>query len=194
MFFFFLTCTTFAGEKQGSVFSRGELRHSQEWLGNGWTQMKERPDLVPAVLSSIETKQGSQKSFHDDSAQVTDSENKSARKDEFKDSCSGSESDKDGKAKELKRVLDLSKDNFLGQLKWNSSKKRRRGSGSSAQKLHQLDAVVSNGAPDVTASRTCERFGIPTSLKLDHENCKYVGDSLFSSSVVPPLTSLVMSR
>ena len=76
MFFFFLTCTTFAGEKLGSVFSRGELRHSQEWLGNGWTQMKERPDLVPAVLSSIETKQGSQKSFHDDSAQVTDSENK----------------------------------------------------------------------------------------------------------------------
>ncbi|PON94451.1 Agenet domain containing protein [Trema orientale] len=186
----------FPGEKQISVCSHGELRHSQEWLGNGWTQMKDRPDLVPAVLSSLETNVVSQDSFRGDSAQVSDPENQGFRKDAngFKDSCSGSESDKDGNVKELKVVLDLSEDNLLSRLKWNSSKKRRRGSGSYTQKLHQNDTVVSNGAPNVSASRTRERFGIRTSLQLDHENCKYVGDSLFSSSVVPRLTSLVMSR
>jgi hypothetical protein len=30
-------------------------------------------------------------------------------------------------------------------------------------------------------------------MKVDHENCKYMGDSLFSTSVVSTLTSLVMS-
>lgn len=151
--------------------------------------MKDRPDLVPAALSSLETKQVSLKSFQGDSAQVTNSGNKRSRKDEngFKDSSSGSESDKDGMAKELKSS-DLSKDNLLAQLKWKSSKKRRRGCGTSAQKLHHIDSS------DVSPARTRERFVIPPSLKLDHENCKYVGDSLFSSSVVPHLTSLVMSR
>ncbi|KAE8724629.1 hypothetical protein F3Y22_tig00010263pilonHSYRG00220 [Hibiscus syriacus] len=39
-----------------------------------------------------------------------------------------------------------------------------------------------------------ECFSIPASLKVDNDNCKYIGDLLFSSSVVPPLTSSVMTR
>lgn len=182
----------FPGEKLDSVFSRGELRHSQEWLGSGWTQIKERPDLVPAVLSSLETNHVLQKSCHSNSAEVTNFEGKSRRKDESvsKDSCDYSDSDKDGEVK------DLSKDNLLSQLKWKSSKKRRRGSGSTVYRVHRVDTVLHDDAPNgtVSASRPCERFVIPTSLKVDRENCKYVGDSLFGSSVVPPLTSLVMSR
>lgn len=182
----------FAGEKQDSVFCRGELRHSQEWVDHGWTQIKERLDLVPAVLSALETNEVSGKSCHGNSAEVTNCAGKPLRKDESgsKDSSENSDSDKDGKVK------DLSKDNLLSQLKWKSSKKRRRGSGGSVPKVHHIDAVMHGGAPDgiVSASRPRERFVISTSLKVDCENCKYIGDALFSSSVVPPLTSLVMSR
>lgn len=182
----------FPGEKQDSVFCRGELRHSQEWVDHGWTQIKERLDLVPAVLSALETNEVSGKSCHGNSAEVTNCAGKPLRKDESgsKDSSENSDSDKDGKVK------DLSKDNLLSQLKWKSSKKRRRGSGGSVPKVHHIDAVMHGGAPDgiVSASRPRERFVISTSLKVDCENCKYIGDALFSSSVVPPLTSLVMSR
>ncbi|XP_062111161.1 uncharacterized protein LOC133822738 isoform X2 [Humulus lupulus] len=186
----------FPAEKQDSVFSRDELRHSQEWLGKQWIQMKERPDLVPVICSSLQTKRVTQMSIHVDSAQGTNHENKPSTEDEnqCKDSYSGSESDKDDKKdKELNMVLDLSKDNVFSQLKWKSSKKRRRVSGSSSHKLQQFNAIGTDGA-GVLLTRTRERYVISTSLKRDHENCKYVGDSLFNSSVVPHLTSLVMSR
>jgi hypothetical protein len=178
----------FPAEKQESFFSRLELRHSQEWLGNQWIQMKERADLVPVVSSSLEFKRVTQMSDHV-SAQVTKFENKTSGKDENQYKDSGPESDKDyRKDKDLNIVLDLSKDNVFSKLKWKSSKKRRRVSGCSSQKLHRFDAGV-------FPTRTRERYVISTSMKRDHENCKYVGDSLFtSSSVVPHLTSLVMSR
>ncbi|XP_060958642.1 uncharacterized protein LOC115701333 isoform X8 [Cannabis sativa] len=178
----------FPAEKQESFFSRLELRHSQEWLGNQWIQMKERADLVPVVSSSLEFKRVTQMSDHV-SAQVTQYENKTSGKVENQYKDSGPESDKDyRKDKDLNIVLDLSKDNVFSKLKWKSSKKRRRVSGCSSQKLHRFDAGV-------FPTRTRERYVISTSMKRDHENCKYVGDSLFtSSSVVPHLTSLVMSR
>ncbi|KAH8500781.1 hypothetical protein H0E87_015856 [Populus deltoides] len=95
--------------------------------------------------------------------------------------------------KELKALPDLSKDNLLAQLRWSSIKKRRGGSGSSGHKMHhnnngglRLSAVVGSNAG--------ERFLIPTSLKVDHEICKFMGDSLFTCAVVQPLTDLVMSR
>jgi len=81
----------------------------------------------------------------------------------------------------MEAVRDLSKDDLLVQLRWKSSRKRRRGGGISVQKLRSK--IIS-----------CERFLIPTSMKADHENCKYMGDSLFSTSVVSSLSSLVMSR
>lgn len=92
------------------------------------------------------------------------------------------------KGKELKVVPDLSKDDVLTQLKWKSSRKRRRGSGSSGNDGN------SKRSPEGIGSRDYEKFLIPSSLKVDLENCKYIGDTLFSTSVVPHLTSMVMSR
>jgi hypothetical protein len=185
----------FPGEKQYLTFNHGQLRHSQEWLRNGWEQIKERPDLATSLVSQLDKKQVLGKSCNGSVEQVAICESELVRKDESgrSDSCQVSEFGKDVKVKEHEVVTDLSKDNLLTQLKWKSSRKRRRGSGSSVQKMHYIVADK-DGTPDVMVSRTCERFLIPTSLKVDHENCKFVGDSLFSSSVVPPLTSLVMSR
>jgi hypothetical protein len=93
----------------------------------------------------------------------------------------------------LKVVPDLSKDNLLAQLRWRSIKKRRRGSGSSGHKMH-LNNNGGRRLSEVIGSNSGERYLIPTALKVDHENCKYMGDSLFTSAVVQPLSSLVMSR
>lgn len=157
--------------------------------------MKERPDVVTSILSLLEKKQVLEKQCHDIPEQVTIFESEQLSKVESGqgDSCQDSECGKDVKVNELEAVPDLSKDDLLAQLKWKSSRKRRRGSGSSVQKMHYI--VDNNkGSSDDIVSRTCERFLLPASLKVDHENCKYAGDSLFSSSVVPHLTSLVMSR
>lgn len=45
---------------------------------------------------------------------------------------------------------------------------------------------------EVVGSNAGERFLIPISLKVDHENCKYMGGSLFTCAVVQPLTGLVV--
>lgn len=179
------------------TFNHGELRlrHSQEWLGDAWVQMKERPDVVTSIVSLLEKKQVLGETCHDIPEQVTVFEREQVRKVESGqgDSCQDSECGKDVRANKLEAVPDLSKDDLLAQLKWKSSRKRRRSSGSSVQKMHYIVAN-NNGSPDAVLSRTCERFLLPPSLKVDHENCKFAGDSLFSSSVVPHLTSLVMSR
>ena len=95
------------------------------------------------------------------------------------------------RAKDVGLVLDLSKDDSLSQLKWKSSGKRKRGTSACVQKLNCSRNLIKSTAGSVT----CERFLIPASLrKVDNDNCKYMGDPLFSSSVVPTLTSLVMTR
>ncbi|KAF5745275.1 hypothetical protein HS088_TW07G00858 [Tripterygium wilfordii] len=168
----------FPGEKQESVFGHGDLRHSREWLGNGWTTLKERPDLVSNLLSETEQKLPAVVSCDVpveicySSLTSVDSGNK--------------------KGQELKVNFDLAKDDSLSQLRWKSSRKRRRGSGGSVRKLHR-DEFDDKSNLQVIESHACERF-FSTPLKVDHENCKYLGDSLFSTSVVPPSTNLVMSR
>ncbi|XP_059453712.1 uncharacterized protein LOC132184193 isoform X2 [Corylus avellana] len=170
----------FPGEKQESIFGRDDLRHSQEWLGSGWVHVKDRPDLLNLILSSSETKSDAGKSSDGKPAQATVPYSRHSKQDETGSSDFRSDSE-DDKAKLLEAVRDLSKDDLLAQLRWKSSRKRRRGGGISVQKLRSK--IIS-----------CERFLIPTSMKVDHENCKYMGDSLFSTSVVSSLSSLVMSR
>ncbi|KAE8100746.1 hypothetical protein FH972_018609 [Carpinus fangiana] len=170
----------FPGEKQESIFGRDDLRQSQEWLGSGWVHIKDRPDLVNVILSSSETKPDAGKSSDGKPAQATVPYSRHSRQDETGSSDFRSDSE-DDKAKLLEAVRDLSKDDLLAQLRWKSSRKRRRGGGISVQKLRSK--IIS-----------CERFLISTSMKVDHENCKYMGDSLFSTSVVSSLSSLVMSR
>ncbi|GFZ16125.1 agenet and bromo-adjacent homology (BAH) domain-containing protein [Actinidia rufa] len=47
----------FPGERKESVFHFSDARQSGEWCGNGWENIKERPDLVTSILSELEMKQ-----------------------------------------------------------------------------------------------------------------------------------------
>lgn len=182
----------FPGEKQELVFGRSDLRHSEEWYENSWKHMKERPDLVTSILSGRESKHVVSKSSAGKLAQTAICDIGWSKKDEG--GCVNSQLDSgNDKLKGLGFVPDLLKDDTLSQLKWKTSRKRRRVSGGSVQKLH-VNVNTSKSASEIMGSHACDRFFIPKSLKVDCENCKYVRDSLFSSSVVPPLTNLVMSR
>ncbi|KAK6773787.1 hypothetical protein RDI58_029025 [Solanum bulbocastanum] len=37
--------------KTRGIFGRGDLPHSQEWLGDGWRNLKGRPELVSALVA-----------------------------------------------------------------------------------------------------------------------------------------------
>ncbi|KAJ7943178.1 Bromo adjacent-like domain protein [Quillaja saponaria] len=184
----------FPGEKQLSVFGFGELRHSQEWTGTKWELMKERPDIVSSILGDLDPKQVPCRSVNAKSAQASVCD--SVQSKPCKRGCSGSPvySEND-KLKDFVVVPDLSKDDLLAQLRWKSSRKRRRGSGSGStlQKL-PYNTNVKKSSPNIGESHTSGRFMVPASLKVDHDDCKYIGgdSSIFSSNVVPSLTNMVM--
>ncbi|CAK7326553.1 unnamed protein product [Dovyalis caffra] len=182
----------FPGEKKELVFCSSDLRLSQEWLGNRWTPIKERPDILFHLSSCLERKQVKFRSDESKLAQIIVPDSKQSGKANPGYSDYSLDSGRDMK-KESKLVPDLSKDNLLAQLRWSSIKKRRRISGCSGHKMHHNN----NGGrrlSEVIGSNAGERFLIPTALNVDHENCKYMEDSLFASTVLQPLTSLVMSR
>ncbi|XP_044489605.1 uncharacterized protein LOC123213998 isoform X3 [Mangifera indica] len=182
----------FPGEKRKSIFGIGDLRHSQEWLGNRWIHVKERPDAVNSILSGLGMKQVLEKTCDGNAVQPAICASRQSSKDDTESSESLLDSG-DEKLKNLDLVPDLSKDGLLSQLKWKSSGKRRRTGGSTIRKQHYRVHCGKNTS-EVIGSGTCERFFIPKTIKVDRDNCKYLSDSLFSPSVGPPLTSLVMSR
>lgn len=190
---------TLAGEKLESTFALSDLRLSEEWSGNGWQRVKERPDLVASILSDLQTKQvmvntseGNPENASLCGKRLTGDVHKETLLVEDEGECRKLQTiSVADKLKEFGFVRDLSKDALLSQLKWKSSKKRRRGI--SVRKLHYVGDKC-NGSPDEVGTQTFDNLFFPRSLQLDHDNCKYIGDSPFSSSVVTPLTSLVMSR
>ncbi|KAF9674110.1 hypothetical protein SADUNF_Sadunf10G0093600 [Salix dunnii] len=182
----------FPGEKKESVFCCSDLRLSQEWVGNEWTHIKGRPNILSHISSCMERKQVKFRSDESKLAQAAIPDSRQSGK--ANPGCIEYSLDSGcDMGKELKVVPDLSKDNLLAQLRWRSIKKRRRGSGSSGHRMHHNNNR-GRRLSEVFRSNTGERFLIPTALKVDHENCKYMGDSLFTSAVVQPLSSLVMSR
>ncbi|XP_014520946.1 uncharacterized protein LOC106777733 [Vigna radiata var. radiata] len=175
----------FPGENVVSVFGSGNLRQAQDWVGNEWVNVRERPDLVASVLSNLKTAQNSSKS----------NENKSiagSTRDgiQHKPSDTSLNSDRD----RPKKSVDLLKDDLLLQLRWMTTRKRRHGS-TSYQKPRFTESHRKR-SPKVLKSNAPDRFVIPASLKVDHDDCKYGGGdpSIFTSSVVPSLTSMVMCR
>ncbi|XP_027153150.1 uncharacterized protein LOC113753249 isoform X1 [Coffea eugenioides] len=173
----------FPGERQELIFGCGDLRHSQEWLEDGWKQLKERSDLV-SVLSGLEIKQ--------DIANCGNVKPEKAVLCYDRDLVDNSVVDMgDEKLNELKVMRDLSKDDLLSQLRWKSSGRRRR----SRSPVHKLQFGVHDNNKRVEDShkQTYRKyFGLP--LKVDPDNCKYRGDSSFGSSIVSPLSNLVMTR
>ncbi|WCJ24566.1 hypothetical protein M5689_006516 [Euphorbia peplus] len=180
----------FPGEKQDSIFGRAQLRHSQEWLGNGWIQIRERPDIVTSLSSLFNEKLDVNTLFYK-SVQTAINNSKQSEKTEVGSSDHLSDC-KTAKGSNLEVICDISKDDTLAQLRWNTSKKRRRSSGSGGQRMHHKSSG-SKSWKEVIGSSGCESLRLLGNLKVDHENCKYMGDSLFGSTA-QPLTSLVMSR
>ncbi|CAL0315323.1 unnamed protein product [Lupinus luteus] len=176
----------FPGEKVMSTFGPGKLRHSQDWSENGWVNMKERPDLVTSILSSLKTKQESSKSY-DSKSTIASGDGIQSKQ---SDTCLDSKMDKP-RISEV--VLDLLKNDLFPHLRWKSSKKRSRGN-SSCQKTPCNDSNRKK-SPKVVESYSSDSSVIQASSKVDHEDYNYGGDpSIFSTSVVPSLTNLVMCR
>ncbi|KAL2234981.1 UNVERIFIED_CONTAM: hypothetical protein Sindi_1230300 [Sesamum indicum] len=179
----------FPEEKQKIIFGPCDLRRSKEWFASGWQNIKERPDLASAFsginrISDID---------HD----VAPFDNKDLAGRIQNDALpqtpikiGDSVADNVGKMPiECQAVRDLSKDYLLARLRWKSSGKRRR-CRSPVHKVH----FGTNGSNFETGLQTFKKFFASSSLKFDPDYCKYASDSHFSSSVVPPLTNLVMSR
>ncbi|KAE9615396.1 hypothetical protein Lal_00048132 [Lupinus albus] len=162
----------FPGEKVVSTFGPDKLRPSEDWSGNGWVNMRERPDLVTSILSSLKTKQESSKSYDSKSTVASADRVQSKQSDTCLD-----------KPRKFEVVPDLLKNDLFPQLRW-MTKKRRQYSNTSCQNL-----------PKVVESDSSDCFVIPASIKVDHEGYNYGGDpSIYSSSAVPSLTNLVMCR
>lgn len=96
--------------------------------------------------------------------------------------------------------VNLERDNLLADLKWNPSKKRRRGSASHKNgKRRHSDGSGSGSSSsgreeDYVDASPGTSFLIPSDMKLDAENCKYGGTTPLIIANMPPLSSLVMSR
>ncbi|XP_027909132.1 uncharacterized protein LOC114168490 [Vigna unguiculata] len=178
----------FPGENVVSVFGSGNLRQAQDWVGNEWVNVRERPDLVASVLSSLKTPQNSSKSNENKSIAASTRDGIQPKP---SDNCLNSDRDR---PKTPVMVSDLLKDDVLLQLRWTTTRKRRRGS-TSYQKPRCPESHRKR-SPKVLKSNAPDSFVIPASLKVDHDDCKYAGGdpSIFTSSVVPSLTSMVMCR
>ncbi|XP_030471816.1 uncharacterized protein LOC115689800 isoform X2 [Syzygium oleosum] len=187
-------CVYFPGEKRELVFPLGDLRHSREWSENRWIHIRNRADVVTAILPHLRVDQHVEEHHSNEAAEAA-----------IKDYCKTSRNNEAGRENPLDHrsysqydgvdeslaVPDLLKDDSLAHLKWKVSRKRSRSGGSSSLKV-QFDNDCTSSPEMGICTRA--RFLMDATMKVDHENCKFAGDSLFSSSVVPTLTSLVMSR
>ncbi|GFQ06964.1 hypothetical protein PHJA_002840500 [Phtheirospermum japonicum] len=183
----------FPAEKQEVKFSLCDLRHSMEWLENGWQNLKERPDLASKLSSTNKISEigPSNNALSDNRAKrAAPSHNNTAPPRIVIKIGGDSIPAKDDKvANETRHVRDLSKDNLLARLRWKSSGKRRR-SRSPVKKA--LSGNSNNNS--AVEFQTWEKFFVSSSLKYDSDNCKYGSDAHCGSSVVSSLTNLVMSR
>ncbi|XP_047314397.1 uncharacterized protein LOC124918237 isoform X2 [Impatiens glandulifera] len=164
----------FPGENKESCFTVNDLRHSCEWLvSKKWEDIRERPDLAISILSGLKNNKEALVTKCvvklDCALQVINNDCTLANiTPELID------------AKKVDNtVCDLSKDALLADLKWNSSGKRSRSN------LHHQKMCCSK------KKRRRESVGVRKNLRrlfdsnaLD-DNCKFLGESRFSSTVVP---------
>ncbi|XP_031097491.1 uncharacterized protein LOC116001716 isoform X2 [Ipomoea triloba] len=187
----------FPGEKETHIFGHSDLRHSQEWLADGWKHLKERHELVSVLLGDSTVKQTVKESSdvilerHTTCSNGVHHLSTEKPRDEVA-SAGNTDADAGERLKVLEGVHDLSKDNRLAQLRWKTSGKRRR-CRSPVNKV-RLSFERNQNVTKESGMQIKETLFIPSSLKVDLDNCKYITDSLFNSSVVSPLSSLVMSR
>ncbi|KAF3792538.1 hypothetical protein EJ110_NYTH08438 [Nymphaea thermarum] len=212
----------FPGERKTEVFETNSLRHSQEWFSNKWSFLKERPDVARSVNSKDEARvldKPEPSDLHERGSGEarplgTPQQETSAPSDDTKilkprvgvlseTEIRLSPSSEPPAAVDRKREreeawpVNLEKDNLLAGLKWNPSKKRRRGSLShktGSRRHSDGSSSSSREEDDVDASSPGTSFLIPSDMKVDVENCKYGGTTPLVIANMPPLSSLVMSR
>ncbi|KAH6771397.1 hypothetical protein C2S52_016200 [Perilla frutescens var. hirtella] len=170
----------FPEEKQEHTFSAGDLRQSKEWFDNGWQNIKQRPDVVSAIYGTDKTCHITKDELPSDNRDIAAPLNDDAPVQKVA-KIGEPIFARDNKMKTEPLVIrDLTKDYLLAQLRWRSSGKRRRG----RSPPHKAEA----------AFERFDEFFASSPLNLDADNCKSARDSRFSSSVVPAMTNLVMSR
>ncbi|KZV58549.1 hypothetical protein F511_12376 [Dorcoceras hygrometricum] len=181
----------FPGENKEQIFSVSDLRQSQEWIDNEWKKMEDMPEIISTLLEretfsstekDVDAKLEAGSSVKCDVSLPEDT-NVLLKASEI----GGPMTVHDIKMpNDLETIRDLSKDLLLTHLRWNSSCKRRR-SRSPVHKLWYRANCDYSGM-------SFEKLFVNPSVKFDPDNCKYANDSHFNSSVVSPMTNLVMSR
>ncbi|XP_021754210.1 uncharacterized protein LOC110719555 [Chenopodium quinoa] len=192
----------FPGEKREAVFSRSDLRHSQEWVKGAWKEFSARADIAMSIVSDLKVGKGLK---HGPEKHLQACVSKHPECDIGKDERGSQDFSNTFRISTMYKkenstaVTDLLKDDYLSHLKWESSCKRKRSG--LVQKLHPRRSY---GFTPERRRDNREVFRVPSTLKaekehrksvkVDRDNCKYITDAIFSPSVVPSLTSLVMSR
>lgn len=192
-----------AGENKVFILGQGDLRPSQEWIGNKWKHIKDRKDILSSLLSVMEHE--NKDSFSGEGTPIQSPDTIRLPETEHLTKSPAPERTvefklmlphRDSLIPKAGDVLDLAKECYLDGLKWCSSKKRKRTRELARDGPDHRKGwceVCSNSSREEAEQFSVRRvFMLPKSLKVDHENCKIGGDPLFSAPMT--LSSLVMSR
>lgn len=194
----------FPGEKRVSIFSRGDLRPSQDWISNKWNHIKDRKDIISSLLPDMKCENQDLRSDERIPAQSPDTIRLTERETQNESSAPERNVDskltpqRDSLIRNSRDVPNLAEACHLDGLKWCSSKKRKRRTefsdhGPKHRRRQRCEVSSSISREASEKSGACGGvFMLPKSLTVDHENCKIAGDPLFSASMT--LSSLVMSR
>lgn len=156
------------------MFPLKDLRHSQEWIGNRWVPLEERPEVVTSVVHLLQRKHVGE----------VNSGNEVGLEKPHPDT-------KDAIIDKLQADQDIYEDICPSNWKWNYSSGKR----SCRRRKVFLKECEEN---EKAGKRKIEKHALNklltcSSFKVDQEKCKFISDPLFNRSVVPRLSNLVMS-
>lgn len=183
------------GEKKISSFHRSDLRQSLEWSANEWVLMKSRSDVVSSVLSLMKKKDVEVKP-EDKLCEVGVGDGVASLKDEAKVTISLPVATTN-KPSTKQPVPDLLKHVLVSDLKWTASNKRKRTASSVGDSLFSSSVVGPRKRNRILSFRPHDPSltdGFSCDKSLSCENGKFMGDSVFGSSVGQHLAGLLMSR
>ncbi|KAJ6848808.1 uncharacterized protein M6B38_272420 [Iris pallida] len=192
----------FPGEQLLSTFTLSDLRPSQEWLGNKWNPIKDRPEMARSLLSDMDKG----KCLPSDGnipvrASVSNQEVEADVQRESSAACKPPLLSEEHSVQRETEAVVPNLARGLDGLHWNKYKKRKHprelGKGGSGPRCKRQfgGSTSSSSSPEAEEEyNSGGEFLMPKSLSVvDHENCKIGGDPLFA----PPLalcSSLVMSQ
>ncbi|KAK4765049.1 hypothetical protein SAY86_026139 [Trapa natans] len=163
----------FPGEKRESVFPLKGLRRSQEWIGNLWIPLKDRPEVANSIVHLLQRKHVCEVNCGNEvlleqPPPVT----------------------KDAIINVLQEDQDISEVTCPANWKWNCSKGKRS--------CRRRKVFIREYEENETSNKKIERYTLDafltrSSFKVDPEKCKFISGALFTRSVGQPLSNLVMS-